>query len=165
MGPPLTPALPFPHVEDLLIINAGRHSDLNTLVPADTAFAVAGLARGFHDLAGAAAAVAGLGGLHHAERRALVDPHLARAVAMLAGLWRRASRRAGAMAVSAGFDLGVGDGLLAAFGSLFKGDGNVRLDIAATAGRIGVGPAAAAAKTAEKAVKDIGEIKAPRTPR
>ena len=64
------------------------------------------------------------------------------------------------MAVVAGFDLGVGDGLLAALGSLFKGDGNVRLDIAATAGRIGIGPAAAAAKTAEEAVKDIGEIKA-----
>ena len=147
------------HIQNLLIVNARGHGDLQALVAADPPLAVAGLAGGLHDLARAAAAVAGLGGLDHTEGGALVDPHLACAMAVLTGFGRSPGRGAGAVTVVAGLNLGIGDGLFAAFGRLLKGDGNVGLHVAAPPGSVGVGaPRAASAKAAEEAVENVGEV-------
>ena len=64
------------------------------------------------------------------------------------------------MAVGAVLNLRVSDGLLAAFGGLFKGDGDVGLHITAPPGGIGVLTAPAAKAPAEEAVEDIGKIEA-----
>ena len=149
------------HIEDLLVVNAGGHGHLDALVAAHPALAVAGFAGGLHNFAGAAAAVAGLGGLHHPKGRALADAHLAGAMAVLAGLGGGARRRAGAVALVAGVDLGIGDGLLAALGRLLKGDGDIGLDIAAAPGGVGVGAPCAAPKAAAKeAVENVRKVEA-----
>lgn len=127
---------------------------------ADAPGAVTVLTGGLNDPASTPAAVAAPGGLHHAKGRALADPHLARAAALGAGLGLGALGRAGTAAALTGLDLPVCDILLAALGSLLKGDGHHGLGVAATAGGIGVGTAAAAKSAPKEAVENIAKIHA-----
>ena len=70
------------NVEHLVVVHARGDVDLDGLLLAHTAAAVARMARRIDHTAGTTTAVARAGGLHHAERRALVNAHLAGAAAL-----------------------------------------------------------------------------------
>ena len=107
-------------IQNLIVIDTRRNGNLDRLLAADLTLAVARFARGIDNLASAVAAVARACGLHHAERCALVDAHLAGAAAVRAGLGACALSRTGAVAIRAIFDLVVGHIFLAALCRFLK---------------------------------------------
>ena len=147
-------------IQNLIVIDTRRNGNLDRLLTADLALAVARFARGIDNLASAVAAVARACGLHHAERCALVDAHLAGAAAVRTGLGACALSRAGAVAIRAIFDLVVGHIFLAALCRFLKRKGDARLHVTAAARCVRVRTASAAPETAaEEAVENIGKIK------
>ena len=143
--------------EALIIVDARRDIGLQSLLDRDGAAAVAALAGVLDELALAAAAGAGLLGLHDAEGRTLLTNDKASAAAVRAGL--RAGTGGAAAAVALGTLLLTGDGdvLLAAMHRLVKRQGDAHPDVLALAGGVGVRRTARAAKTAEAAAKDVAE--------
>ena len=147
-------------IQNLIVIDTRRNGNLDRLLAADLTLAVARFARGIDNLASAVAAVARACGLHHAERCALVDAHLAGAAAVRAGLGACALSRAGAVAIRAIFDLVVGHIFLAALCRFLKRKGDACLYVTAAARCVRVRTASAAPETAtEEAVENIGKIK------
>lgn len=147
-------------IQDLFIIDACGNRDLQRLFTAYLAFAIAGLTGGIDHFSRAMAAVTGLGGLHHAEGRALADTHLACAVTVGAGFGRGSRRRAGTVTVLTVFDLLIGNGFRTALCRFFKGNSHIGLHIASPARSVGIGPAGASAEAAPKeAIENIREIK------
>ena len=143
--------------EALIVVDARRDIGLQSLLDRDGAAAVAALAGVLDELALAAAAGAGLLGLHDAEGRTLLTNDKASAAAVRAGL--RAGTGGAAAAVALGTLLLTGDGdvLLAAMHRLVKRQGDAHPDVLALAGGVGIRRTARAAKTAEAAAKDVAE--------
>ncbi len=146
-----------PQCKALVVVDAHGDGHLQRLFGGRLAGAVADLAGVLDQLALAAAAGAGLLGLHDTEGCALLTDDIAAAAAVRAGLGAGAGCAAGAMALGAFLLTGDGDVLLAAMGGLVKTQGDPHTDVLALAGCIGVRPAGRAAKTAEAAAEDIAE--------
>ena len=148
----------------LAIVDARRDIHLQPHRFAHTAHALALVARGLDDLAGTAAAAAGLHALHHAERGTLLHPHLSTAVAVRASLGRGSFGGSGAAAVLTLNQAGEVDLLLATLGRLHEGERDVDVNVVAADRRVRVAGSARAAKTAKaaaaakKAVEDIADV-------
>ena len=110
-----------------------------------------------HEFALAAAALAGLLALHHAEGGAHLAHHIAAAAAVGAGLGAGAPGRAAALAIGAGCTPGNADGLGAAVHRLHKAQGQRHTHVRALAGAIGVAAAAGTAEPAKTAAEDVAE--------
>ena len=118
---------------------------------------MADLAGVLDQLALAAAAGAGLLGLHHAKGGALLTDDEAAAAAVRAGLGAGTGGAAAAVALGALLLAGDGDVLLAAVHGLVKAQGDAHTDVLTLAGGVGVCLTGRAAKAAEAAAKDIAE--------
>ena len=143
--------------EALIVVDARRDIGLQSLLDRDGAAAVAALAGVLDELALAAAAGAGLLGLHDAEGRTLLTNDKASAAAVRAGLRAGTGGAAAAVALGALLLAGDGDVLLAAMHRLVKRQGDAHPDVLALAGGVGIRGTARAAKTAEAAAKDVAE--------
>ncbi len=141
----------------LIVVDALGDGDFQCLLGRGLAAAVAALAGVLDQLALAAAAGAGLLGLHHAKGGALLAHHIAAAAAVRAGLGAAAGGAAGAVALGALLLAGDGDVLLAAVHGLVKAQGDPHADVLALAGGVGVGLTGRTAKAAETAAEDIAE--------
>ena len=143
--------------EALIVVDARRDIGLQSLLDRDGAAAVAALAGVLDELALAAAAGAGLLGLHDAEGRTLLTNDKASAAAVRAGLRAGTGGAAAAVALGTLLLTGNGDVLLAAMHRLVKRQGDAHPDVLALRGALGFGRTARAAKTAEAAAKDVAE--------
>ena len=103
--------------------------------------------------------ITGALGVDHPEGGPLLHPNLTGAVAVRTDLHGRAVFCAGAVTGVTAFHLGNSDLLSDAAAGLKEGNTHLRADVAAPAGRIGVGtPGASAAEAAEEALKDVAQI-------
>ena len=141
----------------LIVVDAHGDGHLQRFPGGSFSAAVADLAGVLDQLALAAAAGAGLLGLHHAKGGALLPDDIAAAAAVRAGLGAAAGGAAAAMALRALLLAGDGDVLLAAMHGLIKAQGDPHTDILTLAGGVGVCLTGRAAKAAETAAKDITE--------
>ena len=135
----------------LVVVDAHGDGHLQRLFGSHLAAAVADLAGVLYQLALAAAAGAGLLGLHHAKGGALLADHEAAAAAVRAGLGAGTGGTAAAVALGALLLAGDGDVLLAAVHGLVKTQGDAHPDVLPLAGGVGVCLTGRAAKTAETA--------------
>ena len=140
-------------------MDAGRDLHLDLLARGGAALALAGLAGVVDDLALAVAGGAGPLGLHLAEDRALDLDDATRAVAALAGAELAALGGARTVAVLAGREARVGDGLGAAGSGLLERHREADAHVAA-AGALCLAAGAPAAHAAEEGVEDVTKAKA-----
>ena len=143
--------------DDLPVVNAAGYVDADGHRLAHLPASRAGGAGAFDNFALAVAAGAGGLGLNNPDGGALLPPLLAGAVAVRAGLDRRALFRPAASAVAAGAGQLHRHLLFAAFGRLFKRDNHRGRHIAAAPGGVGIG-APAAAGPAEEGGENIPQI-------
>ena len=141
----------------LVVVDAHGDGHLQRLFGSHLAAAVADLAGVLYQLALAAAAGAGLLGLHHAKGGALLADDKAASAAVRAGLGAAAGGAAGAVALSALLLTGDGDVLLAAVHGLVKAQGDAHPDVLTLAGGVGVSLTGRAAEAAKAAAEDIAK--------
>ena len=142
-----------PQCKALIVVDAHGDGHLQRLLCCGLAAAVAALAGVLDQLALAAAAGAGLLGLHDTEGRALLTDDEASAAAVGAGLRAAAGSAAAAVALGALLLTGDGDVLLAAMHRLVKAQGDAHPDVLTLAGGVGVRGAGRAAKARSKSTR------------
>lgn len=118
---------------------------------------MADLAGVLYQLALAAAAGAGLLGLHHAKGGALLADDKAASAAVRAGLGAAAGGTAGAVTLGALLLTGDGNVLLAAVHGLVKAQGDAHPDVLTLAGGVGICLTRRAAEAAKAAAEDIAK--------
>ena len=149
-----------PEGEGVAGVGAGGNLDGNLLGPTDGAATPAGLAGLVDDLALAGAALAGLGGAHHAQHGALLDPDVAGAPAVGADFRSGAGLAAGAVAVGAGLHPVDIEFLFAAEGGLLETEDQPGAQVFSGNGGVGVAltAGAAAETTAEEGGEDVAQV-------